>query len=181
MLPDILSTTFHLPSRLQDSIQVLQATPLGRSFLSIIQIMPIEVMSFRYKLRGANWSFLGLCRDSETLICTVCYVNDKGRFAERHGDIVESPKNGFTHRALFHFLGEEAQKAYGSYLDFTPHPVECIAVDHLDRTGILEPHAEVVLANDSDLRDYSMYEHSLICRMKNNVDSMGGIAMDVSE
>ena len=88
---------------------------------------------------------------------------------------------------FFHCLGDEAQKRYGSHLDFTPHPSECIGVDHKGHTIILEVHAAVIFENDSQLRDYMMHEHLLICRMKrkrtiDNVDYVeGGIAMPIEE
>ena len=130
----------------------------------------IEVIVLKYKRPGVDWALMGICRDTSNASnsYSICFVNDKGRWAFRHGGLMPSPSTSFSSRALFHCCGPTMQAETGSFLDFNPGPPgsPIYGRDHKNRNVYLEHYQTLRFWNDADLEHYFKNEWPSVSNKK---------------
>ena len=126
----------------------------------------IEVIVLKYKRPEVDWALMGICRDTSNWSYSICFVNDKGRLARRHGGLMPSPSTSFSSRAHFHCCGPQMQAETGSFLDFSPTVPVCYGRDHKNRNVTLELYQALQFLNDADLERYFKHEWPFVSNKK---------------
>ena len=122
---------------------------------SELSTLVLQCIVFVYKRAGVRVALLGLVRDKRTGIIQTVFLNDKGYWIGRHGDVNPLLETPGMYRARFHCLGEAAMEQYGSYMDFVPNGWgESLGMDHKRRAIHLSVHSILECGSDLELENF---------------------------
>ena len=92
---------------------------------------------------------------------TIAFINDHGRWSERHGRTGPSPLPVYLSRCRFHCCGPQAQETCNSFVDITGLNDACMAqgLDHKNTRILLHLLGVYVVNSDEELRACMYFEY----------------------